>query len=453
MITKASLQTIATAVALLLALGMLMLPGASDDARALETESFVPGQIIVQIDPRIIDIGTVNFLFGTQVQERFLNSKSTNIYLLKITDGDGVLDKVAEISGVAGIKLAEPNLLVGAPEGDDGVKANPKHYAFPTGDATPTTKTYSRNSPSTGTTYDDAALKLSAARTISKGAGTTVAVIDTGAQMDHPALKSRFVGVPRYDFVSDDGDPSEPRLANSDTQRKQEVVGHGTHVAGIVNLVAPRAHLMPLRALDRKGGGSVFHVAEATAFADANGADVINLSLGAPRWSILLTRKINEAINHGSVVVAAAGNYDSVVSQYPASRTIPAADDDDGLLAVTSVDPEGKKSDFANYGRWVDVAAPGEEILSTYPVSRYAYWSGTSMATPFVAGEAALIKSQEAKSTPGGIEARIRFSARCLDDKNPDLPPGMLGAGHIDIGNSLRGIEGKHCTLTTVSGI
>ena len=68
-----------------------------------------------------------------------------------------------------------------------------------------------------------------------------------------------------------------------------------------------RTHLMPLRALNRDGSGSVFHVAEATAFADANGADVINLSLGAPRWSKLLRKKVNEAITHGSVVVAAAG--------------------------------------------------------------------------------------------------------------------------------------------------
>jgi len=446
MVTKASTQFIAAAAALLVALCLLVSWGALHEARALETESFVPGQIIVETNPGI-DIGTVNSLYGTQVEERFLNSQDTNIYLLKITDGSGVLAKVAEISGALGIRYAEPNFLIGVPEGDDGVEANPRHYAFPAGDATPTTKNYSRNSPSTGTSYDDAALKLSAAHAISKGAGTTVAVIDTGAQMDHPALKARFVGISRrYDFVSDDTDPSEPPLAATEAQRNQEVVGHGTHVAGIVNLVAPRADLMPLRALDREGNGSVFHVAEATAFADANGADVINLSLGAPSWSRLLWKKVNEAINHGSVVVAAAGNYGSVQPQYPASRTIPPADNDDGLLAVTSVDPAGRKSDFANYGLWIDVAAPGEEILSTYPVSGYAYWSGTSMATPFVSGEAALIKTQQEWPTPGRIEARIRFSAHCLDDKN-SLPPGSLGAGHIDIGNSLRGIEGNHCIV------
>jgi thermitase len=452
MVTKALTQSLVTAVALLVALCLLVMWGAFHDARALETEEFVPGQIIVELDPGIINIGTVNSLFGTQVQERFLNSTDTNIYLLKIKDDSGVLAKVDEISGTPGIKFVEPNFLTGVPEEDDGAEANARHYAFPAGDATPTTKSYSRNTLSTGTSYDDSALKLSAARKITKGAGTTVAVIDTGAQLNHPALKANFVGSSRrYDFVSDDNDPSEPPLADTDAQRKLEVVGHGTHVAGIVNLVAPSADLMPLRALNRDGGGTVFHVAEATAFADAHGADVINLSLGAPIWSRLLRKKVNEAISHGSVVVAAAGNYSSAAPQYPASRLAPAADDDDGLLAVTSVDPAGKKSDFANFGLWVDVAAPGEEILSTYPVSRYAYWSGTSMATPFVAGEAALIKTQEEQPTPGSIEAQIRLGAHCLDNKNPELLlPGMLGAGYIDIGNSLRGIEGERCILSGI---
>jgi thermitase len=263
--------------------------------------------------------------------------------------------------------------------------------------------------------------------------------------MNHPALKSRFVGVPRYDFVGDDKDPSEPPLASTEEQRDQEVVGHGTHVAGIINLVAPRANLMPLRALDKDGYGSTFHVAEAVAFADTNGANVINLSLGSPSWSRLLREKVVEAIGHGRVVAAAAGNYNSVQPQYPASRQIPDAADNDGLLAVTSVDPTPKRSAFANYGTWVDIAAPGEQILSTYPVSRYAYWSGTSMATPFVAGEAALIQAS-AKSPigPAGVETRIRCSARSIPEDPGHL---MLGAGHANIGASLGQVAGQTCSL------
>ena len=100
------------------------------------------------------------------------------------------------------------------------------------------------------------------------------------------------------------------------------------------------------------------------------------------------------------------------------------------------------KSDFANYGTWVDISAPGERILSTYPVSRYAYWSGTSMATPFVAGQAALIIQKNADDTPdpGDVEEKVRRSAR-YDDfyaKNSSYRVlCKLGAGHTDIGVSV----------------
>jgi thermitase len=444
MVTKASIQSLAAAIALLVALSLLVSWGAFHDAQALQTTQFVRDQIIVETEPGI-DIRTVNSRFDTQVQERFLGSTTTNIYLLKITDGTDVPSKVEELSGALGIRYAEPNFLIGAPEADDGTKANVRHYAFPAGDATPTTQNYSKNQ-----SYGDV-LNLTQARSISRGAGTTVAVVDTGAQMNHPELKARFVGVPRYDFVDDDNVPEEPPLADTEAQRNEEVVGHGTHVAGIVNLVAPRANLMPLRALNRDGSGSVFHVAEATAFADVNGADVINLSLGTPSWSRLLREKVVEAIDHGSVVVAAAGNYNTTIQQYPASRTVPVAERD-GLLAVTSVSPTMKKSDFANYGAWVDIAAPGEDILSTYPVSTHAYWSGTSMAAPFVAGEAALVHTEFGLLDPAGVEGRIRSGARCVDSVNVlELGSGMMGSGLANVWNSLqRPVKGQPCTTLTL---
>ena len=436
MSVRATMQHLVIAVALLFALCFLALPGATDEARALGTESFVPGQIIVKLSPRAT-IATVNSRYGTQVQEQFLDKKNTSIYLLRILDGSSAQDKLAEITGDPLIRYAELNYLSGLPEADDGTQANARHRAFPTGDATPTTQRYSKDG-----LYPDSALHLTDARKLSQGAGTMVAILDTGAQLDHPALKARFKGVPRYDFVDDDTNPSEPPFANTEDQISQEAVGHGTHVAGIVNLVAPKASLMPLRVLDREGYGSVFHVAEAVAYADTYGADAINLSLGSPSWSRLLREKVDEAIRDGAVVVAAAGNYNATLPQYPASNQVPVASANDGLLAVTSVNPAGAKSDFANYGTWVDIAAPGEEILSTYPVSRYAYWSGTSMATPFVTGEAALIHAVDGSLGPAGVETRIRSGARCLD-----VFPHMLGAGHADILAGLEQDTSQSCAL------
>jgi thermitase len=436
MISRASTQSLVTAAALLVALCLLVLPGVTDGARALETESIVPGQVIVKLEPGV-KIGDVNLRgYGLRVQERFLNQTNTDIYLLRATDGSSAQSKLGALAGDPLIAYVELNYLSGAPEADA------RHRAFPAGDATPTTRNYSGIS---GASYPDSALGLTDARSISQGAGSTVAVLDTGAQLGHPALKARFAGVPRYDFVDDDTDPSEPQLAKDDQQLAQEVVGHGTHVAGIVKLVAPEARIMPLRVLDREGYGTVFHVAEAIAYADIKGADVINLSLGTPSWSRLVREKVNGAMAGGAVVVAAAGNYDSTLPQYPASNFLPAAKDNDGLLAVTSVSPAEKKSDFANYGKWVDIAAPGEEILSTYPVNKYAYWTGTSMATPFVAGEAALIHADAASLGPARIEKRIRLGARCVDEKNEPVYWGMLGAGHADVYGSLEQVEGYRC--------
>jgi thermitase len=411
--------------------------GAFRDARALETTDYVQGQIVVRLAPGV-NIKELNLRgYGLGVQESFLNQANTNIYLLKVTDGASARSKLDALLGNPLVAYAELNYLADAPE------AAGRHRAFPSDDATPTTRNYSRNGA-----YSDAALNLTAARGISQGAGTRVAVLDTGAQLTHPALRTNFAGVPRYDFVDDDTDPSEAAFSKNEQLRAQEVVGHGTHVAGIVDLVAPQAEIMPLRVLDRGGYGSTFHIAEAIAYAEANGADVINLSLGTPSWSRLLREKVNVALEDGVVVVAAAGNHDSSQPQYPASNGPPplsVAREADGLLAVTSVDAAEKKSDFANWGRWVDIVAPGEEILSTYPTSRYAYWSGTSMAAPFVAGAAALIQSAEGPLAPRGIEGRIRSGARCVDQKNTLQYAGKLGAGHADVAASLRGIEGPHC--------
>jgi thermitase len=441
MITKASNQCVATAVALLIALCLLALLVGTRDARAQETAGAVQGQIVVKLAPEV-SIGDVNLRsYGLRVQERFLNQTNTNIYLLKVTDGGTAESKLEAIAGNPLVDYAELNYISNAPE------AAARHRAFPADGPTPTSRNYSRNGA-----YSDSALNLTAAREISQGAGTRVAVLDTGAQLTHPALKANFAGVPRYDFVDDDTDPSEPAFAKNKQRLAQEVVGHGTHVSGIIDLVAPQAEIMPLRVLDREGYGTTFHVAEAIAYAKANEADVINLSLGTPSWSRLLREKVDEAIGGGVVVVAAAGNYNSPQPQYPASNGPPplsVASKKDGLLAVTSVSAAEKKSDFANWGTWVDIVAPGEEILSTYPVSKYAYWSGTSMASPFVAGEAALIRGTDGSLDAGGVEDRIRSGARCLDQKN-ERYTGMLGAGHADVDASLRRVEGPHCPTEVI---
>ena len=430
---RASTQQLVVTGALVLALCLLVLPGAASHAQTPPSgANFVPGQIIVKVASGT-KIGEIAGTTGTRVAETFPDVfEGGDVYLLKITDGLSTKEKIDEIlsTSLSGLIYVEPNFLADAPE------ATARHRAFPDDETKPTPNRYSSEQ------YSATALNLSSSHRVSEGGGTTVAVLDTGAQLGHPALKANFKGVARRDFVDDDRDPSEPPFARNKVRRNAEVVGHGTHVAGIVDLVAPKAKIMPLRVLNRKGRGNVFDISKAVFFAERNGADVINLSLGTPGPTPaglvppeLLRETVDEAIRRGVVAAAAAGNSGKPYPNYPAARG-QTADDHDGLLAVTSVSCREQKSEWANYGLWVDIASPGEGILSAFPVRRYANWSGTSMATPFVSGQAALIRADDNTLDPAGVEVQIRDSARPLVGR--DIVFGtFLGAGQTDIGASL----------------
>jgi subtilisin family serine protease len=211
---------------------------------------------------------------------------------------------------------------------------------------------------------------------------------------------------------SGDADPSE---AGSATDLGW---GHGTHVAGLVSLVAPDARLMPARVLDAQGRGNAWVLAEALLWAvdpDANpasddGAHVINLSLGTTQPTQLLRTAVALAdcdfdddddefsdpgfdddkarcsLKYGAVVLAAAGNDGSdTLQQFPAAEAVP------GSLSVAASTESRTLAAFSNRGAWVEIAAPGERIISTFPGGGYATWSGTSMASPMAAGTAALV--------------------------------------------------------------
>jgi thermitase len=405
--------------ALVLALCLLMLSGAASRAQADCAEDFVPYQVIVKLKPIPgATIEQINATYGTTTLETFPGS--TDVYLLRLPTGSSVLETVNQMANDSRLLYAEPNFFAQPPEG------GARHRAWGGSYVAPTSQEYAAQ-----------ALGLVRAHAISRGKSTKVAVLDTGAQLDHPALKANFKGAERYDFVEGDIDPSDltvGRDADCDGD-KDEMVGHGTHVAGIVDITAPEAKIMPLRVLDTEGYGNVFTIAKAVHFAAQNHADVINLSLGSPSRSRLLQEVIEDTVANGVLVAAAAGNSNNSVPHYPAAGDGIAASAD-GLVAVTSVNMHDQKSDFASYGSWVDMAAPGEGIRSAFPVSKYAYWSGTSMATPFVSGQAALIHAVYGSLDPAGVENRIRCSARSLFETESTYAV-MMGAGRADVGASI----------------
>ncbi len=269
-----------------------------------------------------------------------------------------------------------------------------------------------------------------------RGAGAVVAVVDTGIDLDHPDLKANIVA--GYDFVDDDETPND-------------LNGHGTHVAGTIAAIAdnglgvtgmaPEAKIMPLKVLDGKGSGTSDDVAAAIRFAVANGADVINLSLGGS--SDLLGRIYNkvdpsnvailEAEAAGVVVVAAAGNDATFLTAF--NPAVP-------LLVVNASNEAGTSALFSNFGDPRAVSAPGARIISTAPGNPTTIWpegsegfeylDGTSMACPHVAGIAALL------STTGASPAEIRQAL--IDTAVNPQNVAFLGAGIVQAGEALQAL-------------
>jgi len=234
-----------------------------------------------------------------------------------------------------------------------------------------------------------------------QGLGSTViAVVDSGIQLNHPDLDAKIVA--GYDYVDDD-------TAADDGN------GHGTHVAGIAAAetnngigiagTCPNCKLMPVRVLDNSGAGYTSDVAAGILLAANNGAKVINLSLGGTSTNATLENAVNQAWSKGAVVVCAAGNNGDKGNpiMYPGYYA--------NCLAVGATTSTDARATYSEYGTWVDIAAPGSGIYSTYKGSAYTSLNGTSMASPHVAGVAGLLASQ------GLNNAEIRARLENMADK------------------------------------
>ncbi len=357
----------------------LLFPAIPPSANADDPARSADSGVVVRIQPTA-SIDEVTEAFPVQVDHPLLTSRG--IYLLTVTDPKiaGNSNKTAElarkIARFPAVDIAEPNYRT--------TIADRRFHSWPEG-----APVDAGTSPEQWETQPITSfLDLSAAHQIATGEGSVVAVMDTGADMTHPALADRLI--PGYDYVDDDPDPSES-LQGEDTNNNgilDEAYGHGTFVASTVALVAPGAKIMPMRVLDSDGVGDSFILAEAISDAVSSGADVINLSLGSSSKhdSKILKKIIKDAQDRGVIVVAAAGNASSYYREYPAQNK--------NVIAVASTTPDGTRiSEFSNWGDWVTVAAPAERVFGAVPGGRYAWWAGTSVAAPQVSGQVALIRT------------------------------------------------------------
>ncbi|WP_284139354.1 S8 family peptidase [Virgibacillus sp. LDC-1] len=249
---------------------------------------------------------------------------------------------------------------------------------------------------------------------VAKGStGQEIAVLDTGVDYNHADLDGKTIL--GYDFVDQDYTPND-------------LNGHGTHVAGIAAAetnngvgiagMAPNTRILAVRVLDARGSGSLANVADGIRFAADNGAEVINLSLGCDCNTTTLENAVNYAWNKGAVIIAAAGNDGVSTTFEPASYA--------NVIAVGATDRNDRKASFSNYGTWVDVMAPGVDIASTYPNNRYVYLSGTSMASPYVAGLAGLLTGQGKNNSQ--VRAAIQNTADTIPGKGTYFKYGIINA-------------------------
>lgn len=254
-------------------------------------------------------------------------------------------------------------------------------------------------------------------------APVTIAVVDSGVQMDHPDLVSRLWSGPSgehgVDFVNNDANPSDD-------------FGHGTHVSGLVcaqrdnglgirGIMGEWSKLMAVKTQDSSGTSDMATVINGVRWAVDHGAEVINLSLSSKSENVLLQDALEYAVDHGVTVVTASGNDGEEITAANFVSPVGYSKDLSGVIGVGAIDyTTYNRANYSNYSpSYVEIAAPASHgvdgLMSTYPGSTYKLEAGTSMAAPQVAGAAALIKgfmkSRSLSVTPAQIENYIEASA------------------------------------------
>lgn len=254
-----------------------------------------------------------------------------------------------------------------------------------------------------------------------------VAVIDSGIDGQHPEFEGQLIE--GFDFT----------LKTPGPGGQVDGYGHGTHVAGVIGAktnngqgiagLAPGCKLMPVRIFNNWGQSESGRSAKAVIWAVDHGAKVINASWGSPMLGEASKAAYEYAIQNDVVFVAAVGNAGNEEPKYPGA--VPEA------IGVAATNADDRWGSFSTYGEWVDLGAPGAEILSTYPMQKgngYRIMDGTSMAAPFVSAAAALIRSQHPDWNVAQVRQRLESTAKDVIMSGKDK---YSGYGRVDIAKAL----------------
>lgn len=274
------------------------------------------------------------------------------------------------------------------------------------------------------------ALGVQTAHATATGAGTVIAVIDTGIDTANPM----FAGKIHPASISLIGEPGEiDDVGNGEDDDGDgmidEMVGHGTWVAGIALMVAPGADLMVIRTLNDEGFSNAFTLAKAIYHAIDHGANVVNLSLGSIAEVRLVERAVDDASDLGIIVVAAAGNQGAPMPEFPAANN--------KCAGIAAVHLDGAAADFTNFNTGSGsndllLSAPGIDITGPIP-GGFGESSGTSTAVPLVAGTAALLIEKGTIRRWADFREMADKTSIDISAQNPGMGDGELGEGMLDV--------------------
>ncbi|MEJ5295120.1 MAG: S8 family serine peptidase [Fimbriimonadales bacterium] len=389
---------------------------------------FVPGELVVGLDPvepKALPLQAIAFV-GTVVE----TIPQIGLYRVVLAPHISMDDAKAFLEVIPGVEYVEPNYI---------------YRAF----ATP-------NDPGYGQQYGLQRIQANLAWDLwQPQAVRYIAIIDTGIDYNHSDLANKF-------RRHSNGQIYGYNTLNNTTNANDDN-GHGTHCAGIaaaeinngigvagvaawnpaVSGYNAYVQLMPVKVLDANGSGSLTAVANGITWAADNGAHVLSLSLGGASGSTALSNAVTYAWNRGCLIVAAAGNGGSSSPQYPAYYT--------NVIAVAATDSSDRLTSFSQYGSWVDIAAPGASIYSTYRGNSYATLSGTSMACPHVSGAAALVWSHAPNLTNQQLRAILEQN---VDPYQPYSGRTIAsGAGRLNVYRALQAAGGGGGTTPSLSNL
>lgn len=367
--------------------------------------------------------GRASHYYKRQAVVKFKTAQAAEALSKLAAEIDGAVLKSYGSIVIFESKSLDAKTLIAHFQAMDIVQFAEPHYLYMTNEAAPNEpndvlfESYQWNLPITGTLEG---------WELSKGSGETlIAVLDTGVDLDHPDLRERLAA--GLNLVEPEAKPYDD-------------VGHGTHVAGIIAASVNNAEgiagmtwygqVMPVKVLDATGAGSAYSVAQGIIWATDNGAKVINMSLGNYADAQFLHDAVKYAYERDVVLIAASGNDNTDQPGYPAAYP--------EVFAIGATDTTQNRAAFSNYGDYIDAAAPGVSIASTYPQNQYAALSGTSMASPHAAALAGLIRAYNPLLKNTEVMDIMRNTAMDLGEHGKDA---YFGYGQIDVAQALNKVN------------